>query len=271
MQSNSKKSVVEESRNIMELCTIQTNVLKTLFEGIKEIITEANIIFTPRGIELYALEQSHTMIINLILDSDKFEKYECKNNEVIGLNIMNFYKILKHASNDDIISLYINENDRSKLKIKRENSIKKYITTHELNVIEPTNELDKLNIDFFDKYTKTYTESIIIKSDEFQKICKEMTTISENIELQKTKNQLIIKCSGDYATQETIINNITSENPEYLFQSHFSAKYLTSCNKFSSLCNTTKIYLDNKQPLLLIYQVGSLGELKIALAPKINT
>jgi len=40
--------------------------------------------------------------------------------------------------------------------------------------------------------------------------------------------------------------------------------------KCTNLSNTVDIYLKNNYPLIICYNVGSLGILKLCLAPKIN-
>ena len=51
-------------------------------------------------------------------------------------------------------------------------------------------------------------------------------------------------------------------------QGIFSLKHLTHFTKCTNLCNTTELYLKNDYPLIVRYQVASLGEIKLCLAPQ---
>ena len=95
--------------------------------------------------------------------------------------------------------------------------------------------------------------------------------------------RLLLKCKGDFCTQETILGteksqNITivknnSENSEEdasnsqeIIQGVFSLKYLLIFTKCTNLCSTVEIFLKNSYPIILRYSIASLGEIKLCLA-----
>jgi proliferating cell nuclear antigen len=50
----------------------------------------------------------------------------------------------------------------------------------------------------------------------------------------------------------------------------FALRYLNMFNKASTLCNYVKLMLATETPLVVEYEIESLGTLKYYLAPKIN-
>jgi proliferating cell nuclear antigen len=46
----------------------------------------------------------------------------------------------------------------------------------------------------------------------------------------------------------------------------FNLKYLVMFTKCTNLCNTVELYLKNNYPLIIRYQVASLGEIKLCVA-----
>ena len=74
---------------IFEVKTVQTNVIKTLFEALKEILTECNIDMmagnsedndeNKRGyIKMIAMDPTQTIFVHLKLEGKYFENYFCK-------------------------------------------------------------------------------------------------------------------------------------------------------------------------------------------------
>ena len=101
-----------------------------------------------------------------------------------------------------------------------------------------------------------------------------MVNIGENIEIKSIGTQLILNCSGDFASQETILgetNNglkFNQVSPKELpIQGLYSLKYLTLFTKCTNLCNQINLYIKNDYPLIIRYSVASLGDIKLCLAP----
>ena len=78
---------------ILELKTVQSNAFRILIEALKEILTDANIEFDDSGMKISTMDASHTVLVHLKLDNDKFESYECQKKITIGVNMLNFFKL----------------------------------------------------------------------------------------------------------------------------------------------------------------------------------
>jgi hypothetical protein len=99
------------------------------------------------------------------------------------------------------------------------------------------------------------------------------------VEITSSGSDLIFKCDGDFAEQETIISensnvNIkvekTSSHDSEIVQGIFELKHLVLFTKCTSLCPSITLYLKNDYPLILLYTVANLGELKLVLSTKMN-
>jgi proliferating cell nuclear antigen len=53
-----------------------------------------------------------------------------------------------------------------------------------------------------------------------------------------------------------------------IIQGYYNLKSLVLFTKCTNLCNNIEIYLRNNFPIIIKYEVGDLGELKLCLAPK---
>ena len=96
-----------------ELQTVQVNVFKCLIEALKEIITETNVEISPKGLRIVATDPSFTILIHLFLEADKFENYKCDETLIIGINVINLFKLTKTMGNNDSLTLYIDEEKSS--------------------------------------------------------------------------------------------------------------------------------------------------------------
>ena len=101
-----------------------------------------------------------------------------------------------------------------------------------------------------------------------------MSSISENIEIKSIGTKLVLSCEGDFASQETVLGETNngiqfscSKAPEYPIQGVFSLKYLLLFTKCTNLCNIINIYIKNDYPLIIKYNIASIGDIKLCLAP----
>ena len=88
---------------------------------------------------------------------------------------------------------------------------------------------------------------------------------------------LYLSCKGDFASQESIIGEadsgisfVQNTDSDEIVQGLFALKHLVMFTKCTNLCQQIEILLKNDFPLIINYQVASLGEIKLALAPQCN-
>ena len=258
------------SDKIMELKTVQTGAFKTLIEAMKEILTDANIEFTDSAVKIITMDPTQTILVHLKLEKDSFEYYHCKHKFVIGVNMLNFFKLIRTLTNNDALTLYVDNVNTNILGIRIENGEKNSLTNYYLNLIEVDETIYQIPPAQF--------ESIItMPSGEFNKICRDMINLSEIIEIKSVGSQLIFSCKGEFASQETIIgetsNGLTfvkSGSEDNIIQGYYNLKHLVLFAKCTNLCNSIEMYMKNNFPIVIKFTVGSLGSLKLALAPKIE-
>lgn len=108
-------------------------------------------------------------------------------------------------------------------------------------------------------------------SNDFQKIIRDLNNISDKLEIKSLNNQLIFKCNGSFANAEIIRSESDGmgfiQKNNNIIQGEFSLKNLNYFIKCTNLCNQIEIYLDNDLPLIVKYNVASLGAIKLGLTP----
>lgn len=250
----------------IEIKTVQSGAFKILIEALKELLTECSFEIDETGIKLVSMDTSHTILVHMKLDANKFEYFYCKQKTIIGINMINFQKLIKTINSNDALTLYMEEHNMNYLGIRIENNEKNTKTTYKLNLIDLDRQ--EMNID-----PAAFNNIITLPSNDFMKLIRDMNNIADYVEIQNIKNQLIFQCKGDFCQQETVLSDSDdkiqcSHESDEIVQGVFNLKYLVLFTKCTNLCNTVFLYLRNNYPLICQYMVASLGEIKLCIAPQ---
>jgi proliferating cell nuclear antigen len=252
-----------------EVRTVQSSAFKVLVEALKDLLTDTSIEIDPDvGMKIVTMDSAHVVLVHACLESSKFEYFQCSERFHIGVNMMQMHKLMRTINNNDTLTLFVEDDDLNHLGIKIENSEKGQKTTYRLNLLDLDHT--KISIDPVE-----FASVITLPSTDFQKIVRDMAQISDNCQIFSARNQLIFKCSGDYCSQETVMtdndagrHNIQVKDVDNICMGVFSLKYLVLFSKCTNLGNSVQLFLTNDYPLILVYPVASLGEIKLALAPQ---
>jgi proliferating cell nuclear antigen len=254
---------------LIEIQTVQSSAFRVLIEALKEILADANLEIDETGIKVMAVDNTTTVLVHMKLDASNFEKYECKKRMVLGVSMGNLFKLIKTMSNNDTLTLYVEEENVNTLGIKIENSDKNSITRYKLNLMD-------LNEESIRVPPTTFESIITMPSSDFQKHVRDMHQLAEVIEISSAGQQLTFRCNGDFASQETIIGEtsngmsyIKNNMPEEIVQGLFSLKHLLLFTKCTNLSNNIEMYIKNDYPMIIRYGVANLGEIKLCLSPKL--
>ena len=259
--------------NVLTIKTVQISPFRTLMTALKDILLETNITFCPDGIRIINMDKSHTILAHLFLEAQNFEFYECKKEKIIiGVNMFHLFKLINSIDNNDTLTIYIENADYadgivSYLALKFENGDIKQCKTQKLRLIEPDpEELEYPDVKF--------SSVINLPSNDFQKIIRDLSCISDKLEIKSVGNELIFKCAGQFASAEVhrteadgSMEFILKQNSSKIIQGEFSLKNLGYFIKCTNLCDQIEIYLENDLPMVVKYNVASLGEIKLCLAP----
>ena len=258
---------------VLNIKTVQIAPFRTLMTALKDILLETNITFQKDGIRIINMDKSHTILAHLHLNSENFEKYECKKDKIIvGVNMFHLFKLINSIDNDDTLTIYIEDCDYSDgvvshLGLKFENGDIKQCKTQKLKLIEPDHE--ELHVP-----DVTFSSIINIPSSDFQKIVRDLSPLSDKLEIRSVSNELIFRCQGSFASAE--VRRAESDgsmefqlkpDSSKIIQGEFSLKNLGYFIKCTNLCAQIEMYLENNLPLVVKYHVASLGEIKLCLAP----
>jgi proliferating cell nuclear antigen len=190
--------------------------------------------------------------------------------------MFHLFKLINTIDNDDTLTIYIEKDDYADgivqyLGLRFDNGDIKQQKIQKLRLIEPDNEeLDVPDVKF--------SSILNLPSVDFQKIIRDLSCISDKIEIKSISTadgaELIFKCTGGFAHAEIrraesdgSLDFLVKQENSKIIQGEFSLKNLSYFIKCTNLCNQIEIYLENDLPLVVKYNVASLGEIKLCLAP----
>ena len=186
------------SSRCLEIRTVQGVAFKILTEALKELLMDTCIEFDETGMKIIATDTSHIVLIHMKLEASKFEIYHCPNRMTIGVNMLNFHKLIKTINNNDQLTLYVDQDDINHLCIKIENIEKNSRTTYKLNLLDLNHQ--SITVD-----PTNFSEVLTLPATDFQKICRDMHNLAEFMEIRSFKNQITFSCAGEFCSQETTI------------------------------------------------------------------
>ena len=118
-----------------------------------------------------------------------------------------------------------------------------------------------------------------INSNEYSKICKELFSLSETVQVTTTTDFVSFSVDGEVGQGSVKLGHNDGgdkkedqtllEVQEPVSQ-QFALRYLNMFNKAASISNFTRLCLHQEQPLVVEFKIDNLGVLKYFLAPKIS-
>jgi proliferating cell nuclear antigen len=254
---------------LVEAKTVQTSAFRTLVEALKCILVEMNITFDKDGIRMAAMDNSRTVMVHMRLQANRFEKYSFGQDTplVIGLNTDHFYRIIRTATNDDTMTLYVERSDPNHIGILLENGEKKCVTRYKLSLLDRDEPPIEMPPTEFSAY-------VTMPSSDFQKLCRDMLLLlAKKIEIKNVGNSLIFSCKGQFASRTTVLGDSENEfsiqktKKDEIISGTFSLPHLVLFTKCTNLSNNLELCMKNDWFLMIKYVIANLGEIKLCLMP----
>lgn len=251
---------------IFEAKSVKTSVIKALFTLLSCIITDCNIIVTRECIKIVQLNNTQIALIHIKLDSSGFEEYTYNEDKplILGIHTDSFLKIIRTIKHDETISLFVKEDEKEFIYIKKENNCRNSTNSFKL----PLHQIEYQN---YILPSVEFNTSITMSSTEFQRLCKNFSSLgAKAIEIKNVGQRVFLSGVGEFCSFEGVIGDseeTTFENSSSdVVQSVFDTRYLLLFSNASSLSKTVNLYLKNDYPLIMSYKIGTLGEIKFIIS-----
>jgi len=180
-------------------------------------------------------------------------------------------KILKCASNDDVLTLKAEDNGDTVI-FMFESAKQDKISDFELRLMNI--DAERLAIP-----DTEYKATIQMPAAEFQRICRDLTIIGDTVIVSATKEGVKFSVSGDIGTGnitcrqtndvDTKEDDSTTIELQEPVQLTFALRYLNFFTKATAISSRVRLSMSKDVPLVVEYRM-ELGYIKYYLAPKIE-
>ena len=267
---------------ILEVRTVQANVIKILSEALKDLVPDINLVFTKSeesiddngdtiksgGVHAITMAMSNNVLLHLKLDATNFDYFFCSRDKfVAGINTTLLFKVMKTMNNNDTISMFVDDDDENKLGIKFENKQNNFISTKKINLFD----IDEYEIEI--PPTK-FNTVINMPSPFLNKIIRDLNSLGDIVEIKSINKKLVLTTIGETVGDEIEIGEsdngvtIVTEDQSLIFQGNYDLRYLNTFCKCTNLCANVDMFMKNDYPLVIRYFVASLGTIYLCLSSK---
>ncbi|EDV22256.1 Proliferating cell nuclear antigen [Trichoplax sp. H2] len=256
---------------MFEARLVQGSLMKKFMEAIKDLVKEANWDCTGTGISLQAMDTSHVSLVSLLLRSDGFDPYRCDRNISLGINMESMAKIMKCASNDDVITIR-SEDHPDNVTFVFESPNQEKVCDYEMKLMD----IDSEHLGIPDT---EYDAIISMPASEFQRICRDLSNIGDSVKITCNKDGVQFSAQGDTGIGKIALKQnavIDKEDGQVSIELNdpvsltFALRYLTFFTKATPLASTVTLSVSAKNPVAVEYRVDDIGYIRYYLAPKIE-
>jgi|SRR3972149_3274430 len=235
-------------------------IFKSLIELLQNMLTDVCFTLTPEDIRLTTNDNKSNILLDLRLNAKAFDEYQSQEKTKIGINLQHLWKMVKSIKKKNSIELYVSKSEPELLQI----SSSSFDNTNKSGIkIQKT-------IEVIADIPTAYYHPIHIPSQAFQKLCKEMCTLSNTINISSQASFISFKCEAEglYKRETSFGNKEHIDTSFYDYEDTFSTKLFSQFIKISGLNNKIQIYIPNfkktvKVPLKIGINIGNLGTLCI--------
>lgn len=279
--------------NSVEFRTTQCKPFKILFDALKENITDVDLYFSSNSLNIYTLDRSKSVLINVDLEGENFDHYYCKvqvdesGQEVptkINVSVHNITKVLKTITNDDDILIWTYNPDKDFLTVIISSSSKQEQRSYEIKLQESEEDDDAGIVQGINDYSFVLT----MPCSDFQRICRDLKQMNVNtVTISHDGKMLMFQSKSEVASSSIIRAGIDGElkdgdesslvfckvpDDSMVYKDDFK---FDSLHNFSKCANIgakggkiVQIYMSPDNPIILIFNVGKLGKILFVLAAK---
>ena len=251
---------------MINIATVQSGAFKIFINGISKIINKGKLIFTEENIKMLESDKDKNILIHFKLNSENFEEYFVKEKKEINIDFKILQKITKTIKNNEIIRIIYNENDTFWV-LKIIDTDKGINNSYKINLIQYEN--DEINIPptEFNYEVSLSTTSFKELLNQSKFISPDKINISFDCHILKFnfKNENIEKEVSIKENKDNMYIDYSSDSE--LIQSDFNYKNILKCCEFTNLCNLLKIYFKKDFPIVFIYSIANLGDMKLLFPP----
>ena len=255
---------------MFEARLVHGSLLKTVLETVKDLMNEAILDCSDEGIQIQAMDNSHVLLMTVNMRADGFDEFQCDRTTSMGVNLAKMSKILRYGSNEDIITMKVDDPAET-VTFTFESPNTRKVSDYEMKLTQ----LDQEHLG-----TPDMNCSAVIKmpSDEFQRVVRDLSQFGKQLVIKCTKEGVKFSSMGNKGTgnvrlaqwneggeEEAVIIEMQEEPVTMVF----ACRYLNMFTRASRLASQVSLYMFPDRLMIVEYNIGEIGHVRFYLAPAI--
>ena len=229
---------------------------------IAELIDEGIFKITKEGISLTASDRAMVAVVDFKISSSAFEKFDIDKEQFIGLDIPNFLSVLKRGSDQDRVTLNLQD---SKLEVILENASKR-------KFVLPLLDLGQEEIPAIDQLE--FNTKAEVKSDVLQSGIADAEVVADSVLFEASPSRFGMKAEGDISSAQLELEKGNEALIELKSESEIRARYpldyLKKMAKAAKIAQTVSLEWGQDYPMKLTFKSPENVSLTYVVAPRVS-
>ena len=186
-------------------CTLGNGELfKKIVAALSDLVEQGNFMVDTNMISFQGMDSSHVSLVALQLKENGFDPYRCDRDICLGIQFSSLNKILKCMTSKDRLSIRA-EDDGDVVNFIFESHDDKRFSNFELKL----NDIDQEQLGIPET---EYATIIKMPSNEFQRICRDLSAIGDTVTISATKEGVKFSVNGDIGSGDMTIKGLINKN-----------------------------------------------------------
>lgn len=237
-------------------------LLRDSITAIAELIDEAELIVRQDGIKLMASDRAVVSVVDFFMAKSAFSEYNYEKDMQVGLNLINFLKILKRANTNDSMALKITE-DKFEMKMIGDST-----RVFSLPIIDVSRSelppIDKLE----------FPAVFEINAEILNNGIEDADLIGDSVVITASSDRVMLRSESETSMTQLELtpdgNSLNILSSSDSVRSRYSLDYLKKMMKARKLAGTVRISLGLDYPLKMIFESTDKSRLGFILAPRVE-
>jgi proliferating cell nuclear antigen len=237
---------------------------KTCISAIANLIDEAAFKFTPKGVEMKAMDPSHVALVDFELPAKAFVEYDVKEETVLGIDMAEMSKIMSRAKAEDKFILELDE-EKNRLTFTFRGASTRRFSLPLIDIGEA--ELPEPKLQF--------TASVEVVAGAAQDGLRDAELVGDNVRFEVSEKEFRMFSESDTGSAEMKLSKgdegLKKLDVKQPARSMYNINYLDNMTKAASSDDVITVNLGSDLPIQFNFPIAEgKGRLRFLLAPRIE-
>lgn len=247
----------------MEFVVSDAKFFKSCIDAISNLVDEGNFELSSKGMHLRSMDPSQIAMVDFNMPRESFEKIDASETATLGVNLVDFGKVLSRSRSDEKLSVSLEEKE-NKFLLEFSGESKRKFKMPLLDLGGTTPKEPKIAFD----------SSVKIKGGAFKEMLRDAALFSSHVVLFARENDFVVEAKGDGGETSIETRKDASTMVELKTtssaRSMFPLEYLDDMTRACPDDGVLSIDMKTDLPVKISFDIGGKAMLAYYLAPRVE-